>query len=71
MDGSSPGNGQLNDGAALRDPNRSAMVREAADAASSDSPELPVENFGESPQPESFDPITGLPIDPVTGLPQE
>lgn len=59
------------DGTALRDPNRSSMVREAADAASSDSAGLPPENFGDSPPPESFDPVTGLPIDPVTGLPQE
>ncbi len=56
---------------ALRDPNRAAMVREAADAASSDSTGLPAENFGDSPPPESFDPVSGLPIDPVTGLPQE
>lgn len=59
------------DGNALRDPNRAAMVREAADAASSDSAGLPAENSGDSPPPESFDPVSGLPIDPVTGLPQE
>ncbi len=59
------------EGAEQRDPNRSATVREAAGAASSDSPELPVENFGDSPPPDSFDPVTGLPIDPVTGVPQE
>lgn len=59
------------DGTALRDPNRSSMVRNAADAASSDSGEQPPENFGESPPPDSFDPVTGMPIDPITGLPQE
>lgn len=59
------------DDTALRDPNRSSMVREAADAASSDSAGLPPENFGDSPPPESYDPVTGMPIDPVTGLPQE
>ncbi len=59
------------DGTALRDPNRSSVVRNAADAASSDSAGLPTENSGESPPPDSFDPITGMPIDPVTGLPQE
>lgn len=59
------------DGAPLRDPDRSAEVRAAADAASSDSEGLSPENFGDSPPPESFDPVTGLPIDPNTGLPLE
>lgn len=59
------------DGAPLRDPDRSAEVRAAADAASNDSEGLSPENYGDSPPPESFDPVTGLPIDPETGLPLE
>lgn len=59
------------DGAALRDPNRSAVARETADTASSDAAGLPAESAGDTPPPESFDPVTGLPLDPETGLPLE
>ncbi len=53
-------NPQGSDGAALRDPNRAQVVRDAAAAASNDAG-LPADV--------AFDPVTGLPIDPTTGLP--
>ncbi|WP_088919383.1 hypothetical protein [Granulosicoccus antarcticus] len=54
-----------------RDPNRSAAVREAADAASSDAAGMTPENSGGSPPPSAFDPVSGLPVDPLTGQPLE
>lgn len=59
------------DGGELRDPNRSLMVREAAEAAANDASGLNDGTQSEYPAPESFDPVTGLPIDPNTGLPIE
>ncbi len=63
------GNSQADDGAPLRDPNRSEQARDAANAATNDAAGQPVDVPGQNPSVEAFDPVTGLPIDPLTGQP--
>lgn len=58
------------DGALLRNPERSAEVRDAANGGTDPSSvEAGDPSSDGVPGPESFDPITGLPIDPLTGQP--
>lgn len=54
------------DGALLRNPERSTEARDAANNGTDPSGLSP---DSDAPPPESFDPVTGLPIDPVTGQP--
>ncbi|NND91215.1 MAG: hypothetical protein HKN42_10155 [Granulosicoccus sp.] len=59
------------DGADPLDPNGAAAASESIEASSGDSAGQPADAAEGYPAPDSFDPVTGLPIDPATGLPVE